>query len=339
MTSERAGRGFSLVEVLIAITVLALGLLGLASIFPVVIAQQRDAQARLQAPAALDGVRTQLLSDAEGLSAREIADAYVDYFNGLGSGARRNTEGVFVATELFAARAGALYLQEGRYGYRYDSDGNGSLDSDRIVPATARLRPQPFSGTRPQFVFDLAVRGVSRDRALEDALGRDVTIERVEIAVFLRPIDPGITVPAGSSLSAVLTGAGLEEQDSLRLPVAFDVVSGLPSRDGQGSYAILLPATVRVDPGESESEDALALFQFAAGVPDNVRQMASSPGQLLLDNTGTVREVIDTELIDDTEFVRVSPPFPRGDGGATDYSVIFAPTPPIRVAVVGVPAR
>ncbi|MEM9559086.1 MAG: prepilin-type N-terminal cleavage/methylation domain-containing protein [Planctomycetota bacterium] len=336
---SRIRRAFSLVEVLIAITVLALGLLGLASIFPVVISQQRDAQARLQAPAAIDGVRLQLLSGSEGLSATELAEVYAEYFDNLGATAKRETEGRFLSTELLAARAGPLFVQEGRYGYRYDSDGNGSLDADRIVPVTARIRPQPFSGSRPLFVFDLAVRGVSRDRALEDALNREVTIERVEIAVFLRPLDPGISVPADASLSGVLTGAGLTDAGSIRLPAGLSNETLLPSRDGTGSYAILLPARVRVDPDASNAEDALQFFRFANGTTEEIEQMASAPGQLLLDSTGVVREVVGTEIIDDEVFVRVSPAFPRGDGGETFYDIVFAPTAPVRVSVVGVPAR
>lgn len=326
-------RAFSLVEVLIAITVLALGLLGLASIFPVVISQQRDAQSRLQAPAAIDGIRTQLLADSEGISARAIASAYSDWFGRSGND---DDEGRWITDEVLA-RTPAIFFGRGIYSFREDSNGDGALDLDRTVPATARIRPQPFSGSRPLFVFDLAVRGVSDDRAFEERAGTPVTIDRIEIAVFLRPIDPGIVVPDGSDISAVLTNLGRAPAEAVQ-PVGFNASTRLPTRDGTGNYAALQFARVEVDPDLRDDDDSLRYIRFTNATNDNIIEMATVPGQLLLDETGTVREVVAIELIEGEEYLRVTPPFPRGDGGDTEYDVVFAPTAPVRVSIVGVPA-
>lgn len=71
---SRMRPAFTLIEVLFAVLILAIGLLGIGSIFPAVIRQQREASDRINATVVTSAIQSDLLAEGGLLRALQIQD-------------------------------------------------------------------------------------------------------------------------------------------------------------------------------------------------------------------------------------------------------------------------
>ena len=330
-------RGFSLIEVLIAVVVLALGLLGLGAIFPVVIAQQR---------AAFDSVRGTVVADyAIGLLSSDtgvvdMSGFWDDATGGLllgipsqqqagpGGGTRPQPIG---GSDLFyewvvpnitgtspsvsAPRPAILAQDSGD-----DPAGMWALDSQSVdvessLPVYRRLYPEIGSGLSPIYVWDPVFRRTQNGS--------------VQVAIFVRRIDQRVRVPQGSSLEEELTEV---------LPLRMDSTGRL-APNGE-LYPIPLAIPARVDPLKLNRLIIGGRLGTSPGVDTTLEYLRRS-GQIIVDNTGTVRTVIGLDEDSSPEGLLVDPPFSPanafrtpGDRDSTSVTqVVFTPNVPVAVGV------
>jgi prepilin-type N-terminal cleavage/methylation domain-containing protein len=353
-------RGFSLVEVLIAVLVLALGLLGLGAVFPVILAEQRDAFDATNGEAAAQFVENMMQAGSEIVKLDELFTPEFGRVEGNLPGAQpgliNGAEGTPTSLWIVAGPA-ALDGDPGFVGAipgtspadfangAWSSNTRGNIERDEVLPVAARLFPQLDSGLDPRFVWDLVAR-------------RSPVSSRVEMAVFVRRIDGRIRVPRGFTLSDVLTrDRGVPVPEPI-LPLAIDAEDGrVITDDGNNGNAVYpVPQSLSA----SVYQDQLSWLVFEVDPTDEgldttlgfVRQV----GQKLLDNTGVVRTVVglpqpvngqplasfaDRAVVVDPPFKRANASNGRTVGnGASDsarYSwvqqIVFTPQIPVAVRV------
>lgn len=288
-------RGFSLIEVLIAVTVLALGLLGLAAVFPVVVAQQRDASNAAAGEMFVSSIKSYLESN-------EVLDS-----------PSRGWAAINPYLMSITSKREWVMLHDGDPSVvEWNSISGPSITiplSERLWPASSSVRP-----AGPRFVWDIAALAPDTTLSPPDDAGL------VRVAVFVRPVDTNIRDRANPSASvwSLLQGAA-------RVPVAEDR-DGIPTRNGNGGsgggYAELFGFDV-TQVFNYSSEDrwtsnlgAPADGIVVSGVTDvrgrtvgEVASLLTRAGQRIVDRHGNVYRITASKALGDgAVMLRLDPP-------------------------------
>jgi len=324
-------RGFSLIEVLIAVLVLGLGLLGLGAIFPVVIAQQRDAFNASQGADAADAAFDMLADDTGVLRISGLweRDDNGNWNLGVpGPGGNQDQQGgnplplnsSWIIPDITDAAVGRnprfgspvpgfnvsnlSDIKEGKWSIDV-GDGSPAVDQQLIV--TARLFPAPDSGADPRFVWDPVIRRTAQDT--------------VQVAIFVRRIDERIRVPRNYTLSDMLTNDNNPGIDRPVLPLALDLDKGRQvTDDGQNQPSrpdVGYPIPVSIEIAVYEDHLDWAVVDSSVAGSDDFDTTLSAfrrVGQKFVDNTGVVRTVIGLPEVEQ-----------GGDVGLAGRSVVVDP--------------
>lgn len=327
--------GFSLIEVLISIVVLALGLLGLAAVFPVVIHQQRAASDAVQG-VSLERSVTDYLKGNFALNDRPAVGA------NLATPANRRGWTVLLAEQNWS-RKGQWYIPDlstdpnADVGMRVDpisghlvlGEGSGPFIN---VPLGERLTPSAFSSASdPRFVWDMAARRVAggADATLNTGDVSRWADDSIQVTVFIRRVDSAIRLRGTNSMAEAFGLADINNTPpnaNRRVPVAVDA-RGRPTSDGYGGTNSPIYSPIRVFDYTFPAPEELGETELPSGVDviipditaafDDARPFVAQVGQKFVDQRGQVHDVVEvfrSTFVPNDPFgrtnlrLRVSPP-------------------------------
>lgn len=349
-----AARAFSLIEVLMAVLILALGLLGLGAIMPAVVRQQRVGADQVY-----------------GTLAGRSAVAFIEGTSRLNAihPSTTVTDANYRRLPLLKAWAKSLSASEGgayANGWCVPTDGSwvvlpvdstnwftnigpplaGGAPSLERIELADRLYPGMSAGVdEPQFVFDLAVRRAS-PVDVSDIAGGIIRRERpgnfsLQFAIITRRVDQRVRVPLNlSGVNQGLYKAMLDvtrpTQDR-RLPIAEDnngnaLQSGEYGGGSNGRYSLPYLVDVTFDPNVPDqliidaAQDSNLYdgtnFQGTQRQRDLAALQVAQVGQTIVDNLGnvyTVQGVDERFGVGSPNYaVRISPAVTRGVGASSD---------------------
>ena len=326
ISGRRTTRGFSLIEVLIAVVVLSLGLLGLAAVFPAVLTQQKQASDSALGAATARSAQAFLLQSplSEESPVYDANGRYINLVSGPGSLYRRGWDALTAAINSAPWSPKEQWVTASDQPiFSVDND-TGDINIGVITGYTIqvkmidRLSPRPYGGAgdSPRYVWDFAARRVSSPAFGRVSIGQHTANEHdsVQVAIFVRRLDNRIRVPEGKTLNDVLTGQNLTNPNQRRMPVAQDAV-GRPTYDGLGAggtgnlnYSdIKRIGYTLVQPLGPKGYDTIEITQ---GPLSNYAQQL---GQKFVDQFGVVHTVtdliVDPSLVTPTvRYLKVSPP-------------------------------
>lgn len=299
-------RAFSLIEVLIAIVVLALGLLGLAAVFPVVLSQQRDATDTVQGLSAARSVG-EFLAGHGPLNQKPASNAnqaVPTNRRGWGVLTRQADWSQFggwtppaLVADLTQIPAGVgLALNPATGWMALGQQGGVTI----FLPLADRLTPTPYSTLDdPRFVWDFAARRVDVSPTGVRPATTTLDDDQVQVAIFVRRIDVSIRRADNRTLREVFLNDTLPPAQR-RVPVAVDA-RGRPTQDGLGggafpNYSPIVSFAYEFAPAPDTPAGASQVEWIRLDTRtgfDDLRVYFAQVGQKFVSQMGTVHEVVE----------------------------------------------
>lgn len=342
-------RGFTLIEVLLGVLILGVGLLGLASVFPLVVKKQRDAQDLVLGISSVKGVDS-VLRGHGGLNTKQTDRGWAKLSTALKNVASKSASRRVQWSDVVDAAAntperiygsipqiGELRPEPGSIVF-WGSGGVSAITPDTVVLRTSdRLIPQG-PGASPQYVWDIVpiLAGPLPVPAPQ--------FPAIRAAIFVRRIDTGIRVPSGSSLTEVIASGSATAiaWNSARFPT-FDGKTA-----GGGGYAGFFAVTAS---GAFErygaGKNIYNVVQFSSlGLESAELTAIRQVGQQLVDTDGNIYTVValptekDNVSYDSAKSVVIAPPLSQEaarslqvGGGTNGVAIQFLVSPVIPASV------